>query len=201
MISKEEASCIFYCKAFEEENVKICIQNIEASPEVDLCYTNDPNEPSLVCKSRIFGSPNSYKLYKFEQVLAEEAAKNNDKEDIILVSVSDKDILSTIWKFTYKFDKKTPLGFSQWLSKQNIDLTSVEPERKISKTGKEIRARSRQLNVLDDTHYISVAENVLNILPSHHSKINDMKKDGYQIIGIAENPSLKQKTEPAVYKE
>ncbi|KAG1061808.1 hypothetical protein G6F41_011968 [Rhizopus arrhizus] len=198
-------------EAFEEENIKICIQNIEASPEVDLCYTNDPNEPSLVCKSRIFGSPNSNKLYKFEQVLAEEAAKNTDKEDIILesdsqivdflnyiyrpteeyifdsryklVSVSDKDILSTIWKFTYKFDKKTPLGFSQWLSKQNIDLTSVEPERKISKTGKEIRARSRQLNVLDDTHYISVAENVLNILPSHHSKINDMKKDGYQIIG------------------
>lgn len=30
-----------------------------------------------------------------------------------LVSVSDKDILSTIWKFTYKFDKKTLLGFSQ----------------------------------------------------------------------------------------
>lgn len=87
MISKEEASCIFYCKAFEEENVKICIQNIEASPEVDLCYTNDPNEPSLVCKSRIFGSPHSYKLYKFEQILSEEAAKNNDKEDIMLGKV------------------------------------------------------------------------------------------------------------------
>lgn len=84
MISKEKASCVFYCKAFEEENVKICIQNIEASPEINLCYTNDPNEPSLVCKSRILGSPNSYKLYKFEQVLAEEATENDDKEDIVL---------------------------------------------------------------------------------------------------------------------
>lgn len=58
-LSKEEASCVCYCKAFGEESLKICIQNIESSPDVDLCYTNDPNEPSLVCKSQIFGSPNS----------------------------------------------------------------------------------------------------------------------------------------------
>lgn len=70
-----------------------------------------------------------------------------------LISVRDKDILSVIWKFTHKFDKKTPLGFSQWLNKNNVDLTSTEPERKITKTSTEIRARSRQLNVLHDISY------------------------------------------------
>ncbi|EPB88012.1 hypothetical protein HMPREF1544_05190 [Mucor circinelloides 1006PhL] len=78
------------------------------------------------------------------------------------------------------FDKKTPLGFSQWLNKNNVDLTSTEPERKITKTSTEIRARSRQLNVLHDISYVSVAEDILKVLPSHHKSINDLKEDGYQ---------------------
>ncbi|CAO3664011.1 unnamed protein product [Rhizopus stolonifer] len=217
MISKEEAGCIFYGKEFKEENVEICLQKIQLSPDVDLCYINDPHEPFLVCNSRIHGSPKYYKLYKskevLEQVQAEvkEAANSDKKEDLILendsqiveflnyiyrspeedlfdsrykpVLVSDKDILSTVWKFTTKFDKKGPLGFSQWLNHQKLDLTDVEPQRKSLKTGNEIRIRKRQLNVLNDKYFLSVAENVLGILPNHHSKINAMKKDGYKIIG------------------
>lgn len=51
-----------------------------------------------------------------------------------LISVYDKDILSIIWKYSHKFDKKTPLGFSQWLNSQNVDLTLTKPERKTIKT-------------------------------------------------------------------
>ncbi|KAG2238027.1 hypothetical protein INT48_002594 [Thamnidium elegans] len=98
MISKEEASCIFYCKEFKEENVKTCMQNIQLSPDVDLCY----------------------KLYKSKEVLeqvqvqVEEAVNSDKKEDLILVSV---------------------------------------------------------------------AENVLDVLPNHDSKIHATKKDSYKIIG------------------
>lgn len=89
MISKEEASCLFYCKSFEEGNVKTCMQNIEKSPDVDLCYINNPDEPMLICKSRIFGS-RVYKLYKLKRELEDgatktnEAAKSEDKEDVTL---------------------------------------------------------------------------------------------------------------------
>lgn len=84
MISKEEASCIFYCKAFDTENAKICLENIEASPDVDLCYTTDPHDPLLVCKSRIFGSLKFYKLYKLKKVLVEEAENRANKADLVL---------------------------------------------------------------------------------------------------------------------
>ncbi|CAO3699217.1 unnamed protein product [Rhizopus stolonifer] len=99
------------------------------------------------------------------------------------VLVSDKDILSTVWSFTTKFDKRGSLGFSQWLSHQKLDLTDMELQRKGLKTGSEIRIRKRQLNILNDKYFLSVTENVLDVLPNHHSKINAMKKDGYKIIG------------------
>lgn len=66
------------------------MQNIEKSPDVDLCYINNPDEPMLICKSRVFGS-RIYKLYKLKQELEDEAAKatnkaanNKDKEDVTL---------------------------------------------------------------------------------------------------------------------
>ncbi|KAG2210885.1 hypothetical protein INT47_000039 [Mucor saturninus] len=102
-----------------------------------------------------------------------------------LISVHGKDILSVIWKFTSKFDKKGLLGFSQWLNKNNVDLTSTEPERKITKTSTEIRARSRQLNVLHDVNYVSVAEDILQVLPNRHKIVNDLKEDGYPVIGYS----------------
>lgn len=71
-----------------------------------------------------------------------------------LLSVYDKDILSTIWKYSHIFDKKTPLGFSQWMNSQNVDLTLTESERKTVKTeGTVMKLRSRQLFVLDDKYH------------------------------------------------
>lgn len=118
-----------------------------------------------------------------------------------LISVSDKDILSTGWKFTTKFDGKTLVGFSQWVNRQELNLLLSESERKIAKTGNEIRLRNREHNVLDDTYHgkfknelkewktadscfiVSVAENVLNLLPCHQAKINELKKNRFKIIG------------------
>lgn len=86
MISKEEASCIFYCKQYNEENVKVCLLNVETSPDVTLCYVNNPYEPMLVCNYRVFGAPAFYKLYKTKEELTEviPSKNTNNKKDIIL---------------------------------------------------------------------------------------------------------------------
>jgi hypothetical protein len=61
-ISREEACCIFYCKKFNEENAKIYIERVGKMEEVEICYRNNPNEPELVCESRVFGAPNLFNL-------------------------------------------------------------------------------------------------------------------------------------------
>ena len=83
MIPKEEASCIFYCRPFNEKNAEECFENIRVSPEVDLCYTNNSHEPMLICKSRIYGAPNLYKMYKTKQEITEEIENNADNKNII----------------------------------------------------------------------------------------------------------------------
>ncbi|EIE90582.1 hypothetical protein RO3G_15293 [Rhizopus delemar RA 99-880] len=57
--------------------------NVKVLPDVDHCYTRNPIEPMLICKSRIFGAPNLYNLYKLKQVLAEETGSNDNEEDIL----------------------------------------------------------------------------------------------------------------------
>ncbi|KAI8876385.1 hypothetical protein K501DRAFT_338113, partial [Backusella circina FSU 941] len=98
--------------------------------------------------------------------------------------VYSKEILGVIWVFTEKFDKTTSLAFSKWLNKQNVDFLSVEPERKVVKgsTGNE-KIRRRYLNVLNSTYYAGLVKNIVDIIPRHHAYINQLKNDGYHIVG------------------
>ncbi|KAI8980861.1 hypothetical protein BDB01DRAFT_188594 [Pilobolus umbonatus] len=213
MIPKEEASCIFYCKEYTEDNAKVCLLNLEKSPDVILCYIHNPNDPLLICSRRVFGSPHLYKLYKSKKEIAKTRTSNNiNKSNIVLenesqlvdfinylfrpkeeyisdpryrlISVYDKDILSIVWKYSHKFDQKTPLGFSKWLNSQKVDLTLTEPERKSIKIKeKEIKLRSRQLYVLEDEYHDSVVKDIVEVLPKHQQVIKEIKKEGYQVIG------------------
>ncbi|KAG1057987.1 hypothetical protein G6F43_000189 [Rhizopus delemar] len=139
-----------YIKQLKDDSyevIRYCRKSKKAMlPDVDHCYTHNPIEPMLICKSRIFGAPNLYNLYRLKQVLAEETGSNDNEEDILFgksrkpkeeylldshyksTYVYDKDILSVVWKFTDKFNKKSPLGFSQWLNRQDVDLTLTQPE-------------------------------------------------------------------------
>ncbi|KAI7850014.1 hypothetical protein BDC45DRAFT_519198 [Circinella umbellata] len=85
--------------------------------------------------------------------------------------------------FTKKFDKTTPLAFTRWLNKQNVDFLSDEPGRKIKKenTGNN-KIRMRHLNVLDNGYYVDLAKNITDVIPRHRAYINQSKKDGYHII-------------------
>ncbi|KAI7857943.1 hypothetical protein BDC45DRAFT_499716 [Circinella umbellata] len=86
--------------------------------------------------------------------------------------------------FTKRFDKTTPLSFTRWLNKQNIDFLSDEPERKIKKgNAGNNKIRMHHLNVLDNGYYVDLAKNIIDVIPRHHAYINQLKKDGYHIIG------------------
>ncbi|KAI8636626.1 hypothetical protein BD408DRAFT_486790 [Parasitella parasitica] len=101
-----------------------------------------------------------------------------------LNNVYDKEILGVVWTFTKKFDKTTSLALTQWLNKQNVDFLSDEPERKVVKGNtKNKKLRRRHLNVLDNGCYVDLAKNIINVIPKHHAYVNQLKNDGYHIIG------------------
>jgi hypothetical protein len=39
--------------------------------DILICYRNNPNEPELVCRARVFGAPLLYKLYKSREEIEE----------------------------------------------------------------------------------------------------------------------------------
>lgn len=75
-VSFEQACCIFYCKEFNEENVKICTERVAKMENAKICYRSKPSEPEIVCEARIFGAPNLFNMYKSQ----EEIEKNKDEK-------------------------------------------------------------------------------------------------------------------------
>lgn len=68
--------------------------------------------------------------------------------------VNDKDILGVLWRYTDKFDKYTPLKFTHWLNGHNIDITSVEPQRKVLKRNSNFtKERRRCVSILDSKYF------------------------------------------------
>jgi hypothetical protein len=63
IIISKEVVCIFYCKEYNKANAAIFLKRIEEMEEVDVCYLTDPRRPILQCTSRIYGSPDEYRLY------------------------------------------------------------------------------------------------------------------------------------------
>lgn len=97
------------------------MNNIEVSPDVDLCYTNDSQIIDFII----------YIYRPADEHLFDSRYK--------LSIVYDMDILSILCKFTARFDKKTLLSFSQWLNRNDINLTNTEPGMKIAKTSTQTR--------------------------------------------------------------
>ncbi|KAI9356064.1 hypothetical protein BD770DRAFT_420412 [Pilaira anomala] len=97
--------------------------------------------------------------------------------------VYDKEILGVVWVSTKKFDKTTALAFSKWLNKQNIDFLLEEPERKLVKGDTDKKIRRRHLNVLNSVYYAGLVKNIVHMIPKHHAYINQLKNDGYHVVG------------------
>lgn len=71
-ISREEACCVFYCKKYTQENAKIYTERVDKMEDTNICFTNNPKEPMLICESRIYGAPDLYKSYKSREELLKE---------------------------------------------------------------------------------------------------------------------------------
>lgn len=63
-----------------------------------------------------------------------------------------KEVFSTAWKYTDKFNDKTLHSFNIWCKKNKVDLLSVEPKRKIRK-GEAQKLRFYSLSVLDAKYH------------------------------------------------
>jgi hypothetical protein len=62
-ITREQAICMFFCKEFNEENIKTLVKRIDDMKDIDVCYRDDPTDPVLVSNSMINGYPFKYNRY------------------------------------------------------------------------------------------------------------------------------------------
>lgn len=75
-VSREEACCIFYCKKFNEKNVKICTERVTKMEEAEICYRSNPTEQEIVCEARIFGAPSLFNMYKSKEEIKKKPRRN-----------------------------------------------------------------------------------------------------------------------------
>ncbi|ORE01053.1 hypothetical protein BCV72DRAFT_86569, partial [Rhizopus microsporus var. microsporus] len=85
-VSREEACCIFFCKKFNEENVKICTERVEKWWKLKFATEVIQLNQSLFVKHEYL-VPQVYSTYKSKEEIEknhEEIEKNKDgKEDIL----------------------------------------------------------------------------------------------------------------------
>ncbi|ORX55183.1 hypothetical protein DM01DRAFT_1273387, partial [Hesseltinella vesiculosa] len=134
--------CMFYGEKYTKENVAKLIKYLDAM-NVDNCYLDDATEPYLVWQTRIDMNPFRYHRYNDEIVTM---TTNNETHSAVDVSltinaqvvefmnlvflaydpineeiynhqcVTQKEILSIVWKYTNIFDEKSVMSFTKWCS-------------------------------------------------------------------------------------
>ena len=63
-----------------EENVTKFTKIIDDLKDVEICYSENPKRPMLMCTKTINGNPFDFYYYKSEDVLSEERNNENNKE-------------------------------------------------------------------------------------------------------------------------
>lgn len=67
--------------------------------------------------------PNNQDMYEYQQV-------------------AQKQILTTVWKYSTHFDEKTILSFTKWCSHRKLDFLKVAPKRKQTNDGERLTVRA-----------------------------------------------------------
>lgn len=78
IICFEQACCMFYCKEYNDLNAKTYTDRVKEMEGIQIYYCKNPNEPKLVCETRMFGAPNLHKLYKSRENLEEKGEEEED---------------------------------------------------------------------------------------------------------------------------
>jgi ASC-1-like (ASCH) protein len=70
-ITREQAICMLYCVAFNDENVKKFVPTIDALKSLEICYKEDPMEPMLISLKSLEAHTVKYRKYPTIQSLEE----------------------------------------------------------------------------------------------------------------------------------
>ncbi|KAF7720561.1 hypothetical protein EC973_007491 [Apophysomyces ossiformis] len=204
IVSRNNALCIFYNEEFTDEAAKRLAVKLDSLRELDICYTEDATKPMLQTKLKINGNPFYYHRYvndhpepnaPLNRVMLKNHRQVIDYMNQVYLPrtppdqklfenklMSMKEIYSEIALITDLFDDKSVKSFSTWCGMAKLDFVSVEPQRKYQKN-EQTKTRCRLLWVLKKERRESIANKVLNVGRAHKARIEDLKKDGYQVLG------------------
>ncbi|KAI7905104.1 uncharacterized protein BX663DRAFT_501741 [Cokeromyces recurvatus] len=226
IITKEKASCIFYRKKYTSDVANECTSKIERMEDVDLCFTTNALHHCIMSEATIYGDLQQYHLYTTAKELEE--SNNNDKEDDGIIKfetraqikefinaafqpvteknfnddrfskqkLSTESIFTIVHRYTSEF--KTDNSFSTWCSTAGFGFLLVECSRKTLKGSKGEKGRNRLLNVLKQKHHAHLAKTIASALIKYQSKILDMKKKGFTIVGYCRKSVQKRKSKKQV---
>ncbi|ORX51292.1 hypothetical protein DM01DRAFT_1087934 [Hesseltinella vesiculosa] len=203
-ITYEQALCMFFGQECTEDNISSLQAKMkEQYDELQLCYESSPTTPILVTKSRMHFQP-----FKFKPYLSELPMKDGQTtvkftsdtqvikfintvfcpEDIVSnkayesMCVQPKDVFLTTLRYTDIFDGKSLSGFRQWCTKNKVAYMGVNVTRKRDTSG---RSYSRQLAVLNKKYHMQLVDVIIKNWPNHKQRIQQLKDDGYLIVGYA----------------
>ncbi|KAI8376266.1 uncharacterized protein BYT42DRAFT_497920 [Radiomyces spectabilis] len=167
-ISREQAICMFYCELYNESNVVKLSKLIDDMNNIEICYSDNPTEPMLLCQTRINQNPVKFKTYISRNVIS----KDNDREEhkskyranqqqVVQFlntcflpydpgsdqlyeekNVTNGDIFSTLLQHTEIFNDKSVTSFGNWCSSKKVDFLMCKPKRKRYANNSMISVRS-----------------------------------------------------------
>ncbi|KAG0162794.1 hypothetical protein DFQ28_000765 [Apophysomyces sp. BC1034] len=209
IVSQDNTLCIFYNEEFTDEAAKRLAVKLDSLHELDICYAEDPRKPMLQTKVKINGNPDYYHLYANgypePNTPVDKAMLKNHKQVIDYMnqvylprSPLDRELFESkllsmkeIVLIIDLFDNKNLKSFSTWCGMAKLDFVSVEQERKYQKNG-ESKTRRRLLWVLKEKHRETIAKKVLEFGRVHKARVEELKKEGYQVIGYVRKSSGKE---------
>ncbi|KAL7311413.1 hypothetical protein PS15m_009182 [Mucor circinelloides] len=157
-ISREQAICMFYCEPYNESNVVKLSKLIDDMNNIEICYSDDPTEPMLLCQTRINQNSVKFKTYISRNVISSRIIENEMvQEHMILTNqqqvvqflntcflpydpgndqlyeeknVTNGEIFSTLLQHTEIFNDKNVVSFGNWCSSKKVDFLMCKPKRK-----------------------------------------------------------------------
>lgn len=186
IISRIQAACFFYRKAYNVKNAKECLEKINRMEEADICFTTNPYKPIVVSEATIYGEVDVYHQYQLEKDLQKEEEEEEEEEEVVTFetkaqvkeflnavvqntsqanlnhryvkqALSTTAIFNTVKEFTTLY--KTKASFATWCSKAKVDFLRAPCTKK--------ERNVRSLFVLKKKYHGDLAKRIGGTLATH----------------------------------
>ncbi|KAI9475368.1 MAG: hypothetical protein EXX96DRAFT_539968 [Benjaminiella poitrasii] len=202
---------MFYCEPYNESNVVKLSKLIDDMNNIEICYSDDPTEPMLLCQTRINQNPVKFKTYISRNVISSRIIENEMVQDHIILTnqqqvvqflntcflpydpgndqlyeeknVTNGDIFSTLLQHTEIFNDKSVTSFGNWCSSKKVDFLMCKPKRKRYANNSMISVRS--LYILKKEYFTEIVKRIVLFLTEYQTEIRNLKKQGFKILGYA----------------